>query len=221
LDLQVDPLEVFADAATVKAVIDRVRAVSVDASFQEYQQQAATLQAATLHQLGVKHAAMVKHEAEQAELNRLRAEAAAREAADRAAKEAADREAREALIRKDAENKARLAAEQAAARKAAEEKAKADAALVAEREARLKAEKAAADAKRKAAEAEAKRIADEQAAKAAEEKRAANARHRAKVLKTATEAAMAAVDDYTHPALVAAIMEAAAAGKIPGVTVNF
>lgn len=231
-ELQLNPLEVFADAATVQAVIDRVNAIVVDDTWQEYQQQAATLQQATLRTLEQRHAALVKAEAEAAELARLRAEAAARESADKAAKEETARKEREEQIRKAAEDKARADAEKAAAQErqriadeaaavAAKEKAAADAALAAEREARLKAEKAAADAKRKAAEAEARREREAAEAKAAEEARAANARHRAKVLAKATEAAMDAIEDHSNRGMVEAIMEAAAAGKIPGVTIRF
>lgn len=225
LELQV-PTEVMANAATLQAVIDRVAAVVIDETWEEYHQQAATLQQATLRTLEHRHVDLLKLEAERAELDRLRKEAAEREARDKAAKEAAEREAREAKLVADATERARVEAERKAAADAAEqarkEKAAADAALAAEREKTARAEKAVADAKRRAAEQETARVKAEQDAKAAEEKRAANARHRAKVLQVAEDALMVTLEmAESHRGLVKAMVAAIADGKVPGVSVRF
>jgi hypothetical protein len=221
-ELQLNPLEVFADAATVQAVIDRVNAIVVDDTWQEYQPQAATLQQATLRTLEQRHAALVKAEAEAAELARLRAEAAERDAKLKAEQSAREQAEREARIAAQAAEDARRKAEQEAADKLRAEKEAAEKALAAEREKTARAERDAEQAKRKAAEAEVARERKAKAEAAAEEERAANTRHRNAVKRKAVEAIMDVADVAgSHRGLVAAIIDAITDGKIPGVTIRF
>lgn len=170
-----------------------------------------------------------REEADRAELERLRAEAAEREAQERAeaeAKAAAEAEARakqeaeERAARAEAEEQARIAA----AAKAAEDAARLAAEAKANEE-RLAAERAHAEAlaaeKRRADEAEAARKAEADriaAEKAAADKRAADIEHRGKIMGAAKQAIMGhGVGESTAKAIVLAI----AAGDVPAVSIQF
>lgn len=165
------------------------------------------------------HAALLKKEAEQAELERLRREQAERDAAeqDRIAQERAAREAEESRLRIERE------------KVAAAEKAKADAearaaAEIAEKErahqaelARIKAEADRAEKERADAE---KRAAAEQAARdEADRIRREDEAHRSAVMRSAKEALMeqGPLDEGTAKKIISAI----AKGTVPNVTINF
>ncbi|GAB1827262.1 hypothetical protein [Achromobacter xylosoxidans] len=169
------------DAAELLATLEQVNARAVDASWEEYEAEAHRVKARALDALTQALAAREKYDAEQAELARLRAEAAAREQKDRedriareAAAEAqrqADERAqaeRDAAARREADalaavETARLEAELADQRRiAAEQQAELDRAAAVERE-----KKAAEDARL----AEIKRQADAKAAEEAEARR--------------------------------------------------
>lgn len=158
-------------ATEIAEHMDDIERIVIDDSFEEFRSTAEDAKIATLAKLREAHAAALTREDEQrraaaaqAELERLRAENAVREA-----KETAERQERERVEReaREAEEKAareRLAAEQAEiARKQKEEQDRIDA-----ENARLAAERAEFqrqqdEAQRKAYEAERQRVAAEQA----------------------------------------------------------
>lgn len=216
-----------------RAIIARIEAMQITDAWQEFAADAGKAKDATLARLLAGLDAAEVREAQEAEIARLRAEAAAREEADRLRREAEEAEAaRIAAEKAEAERLARIerekqeAAERAA--KAAEERAKAEAertaSEAAEREAALKraAEEQAAqhqrelqEAKRReeaAAQAERDRIARENAAaEAARQKRAADEAHRAKI-RADIAAALATMAGRATPE---AIADALMAGLIP------
>lgn len=229
---------------TAQSVADRlaeVKAFALDeGQFQTLLPAALQQQAATVEALTAAHARLVKEEADRAELDRLRAEAAERaereraEAEAKAAAEAAERAQQEAqarAARAAEEEKARIEAAAKAAEEAA--RAQAEAAARAEREASerahaeaLAAEKRRADEAEAARQAEADRIARETAAREADEKaaaeaaaaRAADIEHRSKIMGTAKQAIMGhGVGEQTARAIVLAI----AAGDVPNVSIKF
>lgn len=181
-------------------------------------------------------ARLVQEEADRAELERLRAEAAereARETAEREAREQAEREAEEARLadeRKAAAEKAeadRIAqAEQAAAQRARDEaETKHAAELATERKRAEEAEQAAQAERDQAAAAQRKRDAQEKDARdeaerlAAEQaKRDRNRAHVSRVMTEIKEALMSCgADEETAKKIVLAIK----ASEIPHVTVTF
>lgn len=181
-----------------------------------------------------------KEEADRADLERLRAEAAAREEADRVAREAqeaADQEAEQARlaeearvaaeeaeaariesVRKEAEETARRAAAEAAQAERDRIQREHDEAIAAERaraeeaEAAAKAERDRIAAAEEARQAEEKRLADEQAAREADQK------HRRAVKTAAKEAIMSCgvTEDAAQKVVLAII-----AGEVPAVTLRF
>ncbi len=178
LEARVQQLRDFASvdglqASGIQVQIDNLEAIGVGANFEEFEAEAHRVKSASLATLREALIAREKYESEQAELERLRAEAAAREQKER-----------EERIAREAAEAERLAAERraqeerdAAARREAEAKAAAErrelelrlATEQAEREkleAQQRAEQAERDAQRRAEEAaaaERQRQADEQA----------------------------------------------------------
>lgn len=218
-----------ATAAELQATIAEVENKPVDESWEEFEHEAHRAKGNALTSLRAALEKRQAYEAEQAELARLRAEAAAREQQDR-----------EARIAREAEEKARRDAEAAAqaerdavAKREAEAKAAAErrelelklAAEKAERE-KLEAEQRAARAQQEsearaqaAAAAERQRIADEQAAEDAETKRReANRAHKASVNNAAKAALIAeGLSDEQAKAVIKAIVE----GRVPAVTISY
>ncbi|MET3051901.1 hypothetical protein ABXV19_08750 [Pseudomonas alkylphenolica] len=138
-------------AEGIRFKIKNAEAVVIDEGFEEFEAEAHQVKAKTLESLRASLTKQEKHEAEQAELERLRAETAAREQKEREeriAREAAER------ARLEAERKAQ-AERQAAERREQEDKAAAERR---ELELRLQAEQA----ERARVQAEAGRIAVEQ-----------------------------------------------------------
>lgn len=145
----VDVETLFAEGIRFK--ISNAEAVVIDEGFEEFEAEAHQVKAKTLESLRVSLAKQEKYEAEQAELERLRAETAAREQKEREeriAREAEERARREAEQKAQAEREAVLRREQEA--KAASE--------LRELELRLQAEQA----ERARVQAEADRVATEQ-----------------------------------------------------------
>lgn len=198
------------DADELRATIADVQARAVDETWEEFEPEAHRVKARAVESLQQALAAREKHDAEQAELARLRAEAAAREQKDReeriareAAAEAqrkADERAqaeRDAAARREAEalaaaETARLNAQLAEERReAAVKQAEIDRLAAAERErvAAQQAEQRRIQAAEQAAAAERQRIADEQAAEAAEaRRREADLAHKASINRAALNA---------------------------------
>jgi len=145
----VDVETLFAEGIRFK--IDNAEAVVIDEGFEEFEAEAHQVKAKTLESLRASLARQEKYEAEQAELERLRAETAAREQKEREeriAREAEERARREAEQKAQAEREAALRREQEA--KAASERR--------ELELKLQAEQA----ERARVQAEADRVATEQ-----------------------------------------------------------
>lgn len=167
-------MEVFGATPTAAAVaqtLAQLEAVELGDSWEEFLPEAAQAKDRTLSLLRAMHAERTQHEAEQAELVRLRAEAEAQAQRDRdaaIAQAAADQARREAAERAEAE---RLAAarreqdllDQAAAAQRAAAQAALDAEAAAERQ-RLQLQLQSEQAERQAAQAKADKLAAEQRA---------------------------------------------------------
>lgn len=227
-------------AADIEARIHEVEAVEIGKGWEEFEAEAARTKDAVLLILRTALVSRQKHEAEQAELARLRAEAAEREQKEREARiaqEAEERAKREAEAKAQAEREA-TARREAEARAAAErrelelklqaekaererleaiqraEKEKADAIARAEQEKRDAEER-----QRQAVEAERKRQADEQARIEAEAKaREADRANKSKVMRAAKEGLMKAgiTEDQARAAV-----KLIAAGEVPNVRIHF
>ena len=195
----------------IKKAIDSLESLVVDSSLDEYEQEAKLAKFETIEALRTALVAREKHEAEQAELERLRQAEILRQQQEREAQialEAAEKATREA------EEKARFEAE-----RVQREKAEAE-----QREARLKAEKEAAELRAQhAAEAERKRIEAEQAVKLeaerqAEEARQANQAHRKKICNEALKGLLAlGIDEAKGKEILQAINK----GLVPHVSIEF
>lgn len=229
-------------SAEIRACADRIKAVDIGEWMAEYQPQAEGARDATLATLRIMYSAAKTREDQAAELETLRAEKAAREAAEQLARDQAAEAENARIIAEQAEAN-RIATEKAdAARQAqieadklaAAEKAAADAKIAAEAEAARVAQETAdresawmaADVAQKArhafelaqaAQAERDRIENERAAVAdATAKRAADQAHRARVLAEIADA-LRTMDRKATPELIAeALME----GRIPHVEVK-
>ncbi|EFF86455.1 hypothetical protein CA950_15910 [Acinetobacter pittii] len=195
----------------IKKAIDSLESLVVDSSLDEYEQEAKLAKFETIEALRTTLVAREKHEAEQAELERLRQAEILRQQQEREAQIA--REAAEKATR-EAEEKARFEAE-----RVQREKAEAE-----QREARLKAEKEAAELRAQhAAEAERKRIEAEQAVKLeaerqAEEARQANQAHRKKICNEALKGLLAlGIDEAKSKEILQAINK----GLVPHVSIKF
>lgn len=192
----------FSTVYTIRQSIAGLEATIIDASLEEFESEAHRVKAAMLNQLRESLAIQEKREAEQAELERLRAEAAQREQKEREeriAREAAEQAQREAEQRAQAERDA-AAKREADAKAAAEQrelqlKLEAEQSARRELEAQQRAEQAERDAEAKAqaaAAAERQRQADEQAHQEAEAKaREADKAHKAAINRAALEAFVA------------------------------
>lgn len=189
-------------AAEIQGRIADTEAVEIGPEWEEFEAEAHRVKAATLTTLQLALTKRQAYEAEQAELERLRAEAAQREQKEREeriAREAAEQAQREAEQRAQAERDA--AAKREADAKAAAERRELELKLQAEQAEREKleaqqraeqAERDAAERAERAAAAERQRQADEQARLEAEAKaREADKAHKAAINRAALEAFVA------------------------------
>ncbi|WP_312903777.1 hypothetical protein [Stutzerimonas nitrititolerans] len=189
-------------SSELKDSIARLDEIEIGAGLEEFEAEAHRVKAASLTALQLALTKRQAYEAEQAELERLRAEAAQREQKEREeriAREAAEQAQREAEQRAQAERDA--AAKREADAKAAAERRELELKLAAERaerervEAQQRAEQAerdAAERAERAAAAERQRQADEQARQEAEAKaREADKAHKAAINRAALEAFVA------------------------------
>lgn len=203
--------------------------VIIDGSFKEFEAEAVRARDAALERVRDGMERERQAEADRAELERLRAAAAEREAKERAEAEAKAAAEAEARAKAEAEARAARAAEEQQARideaaRIAEENARA-AEQRAANEAREAADRAHAEAlaaeKRRADEAEAARKAEADrlaAEKAEADRRAADVAHRGKIMGAAKQAIMGhGVGEATAKAIVLAI----AAGDVPNVSIQF
>ena len=207
-------LAMGAPSDEIRNLLATAEAIQLGEHWQEFAAEAGKAKDETISMLRVDLDRRLAHEAEQAELARLRAEAARREQEERErriAEEAAERARREAEAKAQAEReaaeRARIAAEQAEARA----KAEAEAAERAERE-----RAAAVEQERQRAERE--RIAAEQRAAAEQAAREADKEHR----RTVNRAALAAIQSLgISEESARAIVIAIADGKIPHVSIRY
>ena len=216
-------------ASTLRATLAAIEAKSIDASWEEFESEAHRAKTKTIEALQSAIAERDRQEAEQAELTRLRAEAAAREQKEREeriAREAAERAQREAEAKAHAEREANIKREAEA--KASAERRELELKLAAERAEREKVEaiqreqQAKADAERRAAEAveaEKRRVAEAAAAEAEETKlREQNKAHKTSINRAALEALIAG--GLTEDAAKKAVT-LIAQGKIPAVSIRY
>lgn len=217
-----DQLE-HAPSEIIKQRMAEVEAVELGESWQEYETEAARAKDAALTGLRDLLAVTEQREAEQAELERLRQEAAEREQKER--EERIAREAAEKARQEQAEALAKAQAEKELAeqrRIAAEKQAEIDrieAENRAEQE-RIAAEQRAAEQAEAAAQAERDRIAAEQARAEAERKaREADREHQGNINRAAMEAIQQAgsLSDDQARAVIRAIVK----GQVPNVTINY
>lgn len=217
------------DSTMAKAAIARIEATAIDESFGEFAAEAATAKDKALTILRADLEYCLKREAEQAELARLRAEAAKREQEERdrkiadAAAKKARRDAEEKAEREkaEAERKAKEECEAAerrelelklAAEKADRERLEAIERAEREKQAAIEAER------RKAEDAERKRLAEEAREKAEAERRAADLANREAIHR----AIMDALTRHGIPNRYAAdVVSLLATESIPFVTVEY
>lgn len=216
-------------AVEIQGRIADTEAVEVGPEWEEFEAEAHRVKAATLTTLQLALTKRQAYEAEQAELERLRAEAAQREQKEREeriAREAAEQAKREAEQRAQAEREAAVRREAEA--KAAAERRELELKLAAERaerervEAQQRAEQAERDAEaraERAAAAERQRQADEQARIEAEAKaREADIAHKTAVLTSIKEAFMGAgITEEQAKAIINMIRK----GEVPSVSINY
>jgi DNA repair exonuclease SbcCD ATPase subunit len=227
-------------ASEIRQSIDNLEAHVIDARYEEFEAEAHRVKAASLATLRDALAKREQYEAEQAELERHRAEAAAREQKEREeriAREAAEaerlaaerraQEERDAATRREAEAKAaaerrelelKLQAEQAERAAAQAEASRIAAEQRAEQE-RIAAEERAAQAAEAARQAEIKRQADEQARiKAESDAREADRADKGAVLKAAKEAVMTVgiTEDQARE-----VIKLIAAGGVPRIYISY
>lgn len=168
--------DVGTDAAKARAMASESEAVDTDAFWPELAKKAKTAKEAAVSACMVTVERLEREEAQAAELERLRLEAAAREQADhdrRIAEEAAERArlAAEKRAREEREAVERRAVEAKQREESAKMEAERQRQLAEQAEARRKADAEAAEQRRLEAEANAKRQAEEAAQRAAEAER--------------------------------------------------
>ncbi|MDH4581420.1 hypothetical protein E8F20_05960 [Pseudomonas sp. BN415] len=217
------------DAAELKSNIAWLEGLAINESWEEFEAEAARAKDKAVAALREALAAREKYEAEQAELERLRAEAAAREQREREeriAREAAEAERlaaeRRAQEERDAATRREAEAKAAAERRELELKLQAEQAEREKVEAQRRAEQAERDAQAKAeaaAQAERQRQADEQVRiKAEADAREADRAHKSAVLKAAKEAVMTVGLDEEQAK---AVIKLIAGGGVPRVYISY
>ncbi|MGE4335855.1 MAG: hypothetical protein AB7E55_07760 [Pigmentiphaga sp.] len=217
------------DSAELKANIAWLEGLAISEAWQEFEAEAARAKDKALIALREALLAREKFEAEQAELERLRAEAAAREQKEREeriAREAAEAERlaaeRRAQEERDATTRREAEAKAAAERRELELKLQAEQAEREKVEAQRRAEQAERDAQARAeaaTAAERQRQADEQARIQAEtEAREKDRAHKAKIM---GEAKDALISMNISEELAKAIILKIARREVPNVTINF
>lgn len=217
------------DTAELTTNIEWLEAMAIGEQWEEFEAEAARAKDKALTALRAALVDRQRYEAEQAELERLRAEAAQREQKEREeriAREAAEQAKREAEQRAQAEREAAVRREAEA--KAAAERRELELKLAAERaerervEAQQRAEQAERDAEaraERAAAAERQRQADEQARIEAEAKaREADIAHKTAVLTSIKEAFMGAgITEEQAKAIINMIRK----GEVPSVSITY
>lgn len=200
-------------ADKLQARIDELKAIEINRDlFGDLADDATGLLNGTISQLGTVLVRQKQHEADQAELARLRTERE-KELAERETKAKAEADAKAEKERQQRiEDEKKAAAEKAAANAAAEAKRQAEEEAQAKLDAeRKRAEEAEAELERQRAEEE--RQAEEAAARKADEE------HRSKVMRKAETALLERINISAETATL--IVLAIAAGDVPGLEVQF
>lgn len=237
-----DYVDVCSDytADMYQGAINRIELVVIDSSLEEFEQEAKLAKFETLEKLRTALAAREKHEAEQAELEKLRVAEQARIQQERDAQialEATQKAQREAEEKAKAEaervaNEQRQAAEKAerdrvaAAQREAALQVEKEAAILREQQAKAHAEQQAKQAeidKQQAIEAERKRIEQQQVAEAERvrkeaELREADVAHKKQIC---GEALKGLTDLGVEAELGRMILNAINKGKVPHVSIEF
>ena len=199
-------------SAELQARIDHIESIEVGPEWEEFEADARAAKSAAIQKLFADKALAKAREEQEAELEALRAEKAAREEADRIRQAKAEQERAEAERLARIERDKKEAAERAA--QEAEERARAEAEAAERRHQKELQESAKREAE--AAQRERDRIAAEERAKAeAEAKRAADRKHRQKV----RSEIVAAITEL-KPANWEELVDQMIWGKIPHVKVN-
>ena len=217
------------DSVMVGLAIKNVEAIAIDESWQEFAAEAAQVKDRVLADLRICLEVCLKREAEQAELQRLREEAAKREAEERdrriaeAAAEKARKDAEEAAARAAAEVERKTKEEREAAErrelelKLAAEKAERERLEAIERAEREK--QAAVEAeRRKQEEAERARLAEEARVKAEAERREADLANRERIHAEIRDFLMSEGLPLSNAAAVVSLLST---GSIPHVSVRY
>lgn len=228
------------ESATLEATIAWIENRVINESWEEFESEAHRVKAASLATLKAALERRQKYEADQAELERMRQEAAAREQKEREeriareAEERARREAeqaaqaeREAAARREQETRDEAARKEREAKEAAErrEREHQEAIAQAKRDAELAEQRAKEEYERKERERIAEQQRQEQAKLDAErrqreeiERRQADVEHRRRI----NQAAMQAMIDGGMPEQCAMdAIKLIAQGKVPSVTINY
>lgn len=201
-----------ASVASIDATIAKVEALAIGPEFGDSADRANAAKEAAFDKLTEARAAVVKADAERAELEALRAEARQREleAQHAEAKRLAEEDERQRVA--NAERRATEAAE-------AKAKAEAEAAIAAERRKAQEAQDALAAEQRRQREAEQAEAARVAAQAAEDARRLADQEHRGNVMRAAKEALIehGGISEAAAKKVVLAIV----AGTIPAVTLKF
>ena len=205
---------------TITAWIGKLEAIAIDDTWSEYQDRAAVAKEAAKVKLTSAMQNRLTWEAQQAEIERLKAEQAKRdqEERERQIAEQARHEAEQKALREKLESEQREQAAKDAQVKAEREAIEAKERLAREQQESAERERQAAE---RAAEQERQRIAQEEAnLKAEEERRAADVEHRRTINRAVIAAIMAA--DTTITAVQAeAVMKAIVLHKIPNTSIQY
>lgn len=219
-DYKVLPADAPAEHLRIK--LSAVEAFALDDSLEEFKAVAAIAKDQALTEINGRLAARVKYEEEQAELARLREEAAERQRKDheeRIAREAAERATREAEAKAQREREAAERQQQERERAQQEEARRQELALETARREKAEAEARAANAEKVAKEnAESRQREEQEVARREAEKREANTRHQAKVNNAAVSALVAAgVSEDMAKLAITAIAQR----KVPAVAISY
>ena len=204
----------------IKAWLDKLEIIAIDDTWDEYKDRAQIAKDAAKSTLEAALQSRLTWEAQQAEIERLKAEQVKRdqEERERQIAEQARHEAEQKALREKLESEQREQAAKDAQVKAEREAIEAKERLVREQQESAERERLAAE---RAAEQERQRIAQEEAnLKAEEERRAADVEHRRTINRAVIAAIMAA--DTTITAVQAeAVMKAIVLHKIPNTSIQY
>lgn len=217
------------ESEVLRNMIESVEAAAIDESWEEFEAEAHRAKARSLEALRGALDARLQYEAEQAELERLRQEAAAREQKEREeriAREAEERARREAEQAAQAEREVVAQREQQARDEAArKDREHQEAIAKAQRDAEAERQRIQAEHDRKERERVAEQQRQEQARLDAERReqeevarRQANVEHRRKINQTAMQAM---IDGGMPEQCAKDAIALIARGQVPGITINY